>query len=328
MKRALVVVLVAAILAAGGYLYWKRSEASDATLVLSGNVDIREVNLGFRVGGRVATVDVEEGAKVEPGQRIAALDPAPFQDTLAQADAALAAARAAENLLKQGTRAEDIARLKAQADALKIAADNANQTFNRQKELRTTNTSSQQALDDSRAARDESAAQYEAAQQAYLAARNGPRPEEIAQAVAQRQVAEAQRAAAALQLADTTLVSPDRGVVLTRAVEPGSMVGVGTSVVTLSLERPVRIRAYVSEPDLGRVAPGTKVLVYTDSRAGRPYNGTVGFISSRAEFTPKQVETQDLRTSLVYGLRITIDDADDALRQGMPVTVRLAAEAE
>ena len=102
----------------------------------------------------------------------------------------------------------------------------------------------------------------------------------------------------------------------------------GATVFTVSLTRPVWVRAYASEADLGRVAPGTAVLVSTDSRRDRPYHGRIGYVSPSAEFTPKNVETPDLRTSLVYRFRVVIEDPDDGLRQGMPVTVRLPATSE
>ncbi|MGV6873622.1 secretion protein HlyD [Pseudochelatococcus sp. B33] len=328
MKRGALIILLVAALAGGGAYYWGSRQSGGEALALGGNVDIREVNLSFRVAGRVAAVEVDEGDRVAADDVIARIDPEPLRQALAQTEGSLAAAEANEALLRAGTRAEDIARLKAQMEGLSAVSETARMTYDRQQSLARTNITSRQALDDARAARDRAIAEHEAARQAYTAAVNGARPEELAQAAAQRQAAQAQRDAAELQLRDATLLAPSPGTVLTRAVEPGTMVSAGATVVTLSLDRPVRIRAYVREPDLGRVAPGTKVLVHTDARPGEPYAGTVGFVSPRAEFTPKQVETQDLRTALVYRLRIVIDDADDRLRQGMPVTVRLASEAE
>lgn len=324
MKRAAIVILLAVAVVGGGAWYWQNHRSNGSPLVLGGNVDIREVNLSFRIGGRVADVLVDEGGRVDAGTVIAHIDPEPLEQALSRAQAELAAAKASEALLNAGTRTEDIARLKAQMDGLAAVAATAQSTYERQQSLVRTNTTSRQALDDARGARDRSEAEHEAARQAHAAAVAGARPEELAQAAARTRAAEAQESAAALQLRDATLLSPSAGTVLTRAVEPGTMVNAGTSIVTLSLDRPMRVRAYVQEPDLGRVAPGTKVLVHTDSRPGRPYTGTVGFVAPRAEFTPKQVETQDLRTALVYRLRVVIDDPDDLLRQGMPVTVSLA----
>ncbi|MBC7174067.1 MAG: HlyD family efflux transporter periplasmic adaptor subunit, partial [Polyangiaceae bacterium] len=130
-----------------------------------------------------------------------------------------------------------------------------------------------------------------------------------------------QRAEAETMVADTVLEAPSDATVLTRVREPGSMLGAGEPVYTLSLRDPVYVRAYVSEPDLGKLSPGARVTVTTDS-SKTVYHGTVGFISPRAEFTPKTVETTELRTDLVYRLRIIVRDADEGLRQGMPVTVK------
>lgn len=325
MKRTAIIALIAlAAIGGGAYHYWQGKQPVDRALVLSGNVDIREVNLAFRVSGRVAEMLVDEGDHIQAGETVARVDAAPFEAALSQAEGSLAAARAGEALLEAGSRAEDIASLEARMDGLRAGVVNAQATFDRQQTLVTSAAASRQALDSARAALDQTKAEYEAARQAHLAAVHGARPEELQQAAAQRQAAEAQRDAARIQLEDTTLTAPSDGVVLTRAVEPGAMVAAGTSVITLSLDHPVRVRAYVQAPDLGRVAPGTKVLVHTNGRPDLPYNGTVGFVSPRAEFTPKQVETQDLRTALVYRLRIVVEDGDGLLRQGMPVTVRLA----
>ena len=315
--------LVILLAAGGGYVWWSRTRPPEP-LLLGGNVDIREVNLAFRVGGRVSEVLAEEGDRVAAGQTLARIDPEPLRLQLAQAEAALAVAEAGEALLRAGSRAEDLARLRAQMDALEAVAANAESTFERQQRLVRANAVSEQALDDARAARERTRGDFAAAQQAYAAAAAGARPEELQEAHARTAAAEAEVQTAALQLADATLAAPSDGTLLTRAVEPGAMAAAGATALTLSLDRPVRVRAYVEEPDLGRFPPGAPVEVLTDARPGRPYRGRVGFVSPRAEFTPKQVETQDLRTALVYRMRITLEDPDDALRQGMPVTVRLS----
>ncbi|MDN6229136.1 MAG: efflux RND transporter periplasmic adaptor subunit, partial [Enterobacterales bacterium] len=150
----------------------------------------------------------------------------------------------------------------------------------------------------------------------------GNRPQEIEQA--QATLAQAQAAAdqAELNLKDTQLFAPSTGTVLTRAVEPGTMLASGSTVFSVSLTRPVWVRANVSEKNLSRAIPGTEIEIYTDGRPDKPYHGKIGFVSPTAEFTPKSVETPELRTSLVYRLRVIVTDADDSLRQGMPVTLR------
>lgn len=131
--------------------------------------------------------------------------------------------------------------------------------------------------------------------------------------------ARAQLALSKTNLKDTVLYTPSAGTVLTRARETGAIVGAGELVYTISLDSPVWVRTYVDEPNLGRIYPGQPVMVKTDS--GRQYEGQIGFISPRAEFTPKTVETAALRTDLVYRLRVIVKTPDQGLRQGMPVTV-------
>ncbi|KMN36656.1 hypothetical protein VI26_06190 [Chromobacterium sp. LK1] len=324
MKRQALIIglLIAALLAGGGYA-WRQRQLSQERLSLSGNVDIREVSLSFRVAGRLSSLNVDEGASVRAGTVLGELDAAPYRNALRDAEAALAAAQARQALYRSGPRREDIEQAQANLDARRAAQLNAEQTYQRQRQLADTGASAQRALDDARAQRDQAAAQTEAARQQWQALKRGYRKEEIAEADANAERATAQLAQAKLQLSDTRLLAPADGVILTRAVEPGGMLSAGGAVFTLSLTRPVWVRAYVAEPDLGRVAPGTKVKVRSDGRA-QPYDGVVGFVSPSAEFTPKNVETQDLRTALVYRLRVVVQNPDAALRQGMPVTVTLA----
>ncbi|HTI71156.1 MAG TPA: efflux RND transporter periplasmic adaptor subunit, partial [Candidatus Limnocylindria bacterium] len=152
---------------------------------------------------------------------------------------------------------------------------------------------------------------------------SGYRKEDIAQARSEVASAQAAVASSEVRLADTVLKAPSDGVVITRAHEPGAILQPGTTVLAVSLHDPVWVRAYVHESELGKIHSGEPAEVYTDSRPDRPYKGQIGFISPRAEFTPRNVETAELRTSLVYRLRIVLTNADEGLRQGMPVTVRL-----
>src|SRR5690606_18387894 len=179
-------------------------------------------------------------------------------------------------------------------------------------------------LDLAETRRDEAAARLRAAEEALALARAGFRDEEIAAAEAELELALAEAAQRQTELDDTRLTAPSDGTIITRIREPGTILAAGAPVYTLSLDEAVWIRAYVEEPDLGKVAPGTPVHIETDG-SPRRYRGRVGFISPRAEFTPKSVETVRARTDLVYRIRIIVDDADSGLRQGMPVTVVLGA---
>ncbi|MAM72480.1 secretion protein HlyD [uncultured Tistrella sp.] len=299
--------------------------ASDARLVLYGNVDIREVALAFRQGGRVAEMAAEEGDAVQAGDVVAVLDDRPLRDAAARAEAERAQAQASLDRLRNGNRPQEIAEaaaLLAQAEAtLRFAEID----YRRKRSLVGSRVVSESESDAARAARDEAAAVLEARRQALALLEAGARAEDIAAGEAALAAAGAARDQARTALEDARLAAPAAGTILARILEPGSMAAAGTPVYTLSLKDPVYVRAYVAEPDLGRAVPGAAVRVTTDS-GGRVYDGRIGFVSPRAEFTPKSVETTALRTDLVYRLRIVVTDADDGLRQGMPVTVTLDRE--
>jgi len=151
----------------------------------------------------------------------------------------------------------------------------------------------------------------------------GPRKEDIEAAKAQLRSDQSLLALAKRRLDEVEIKAPADGVVLSRIVEPGTIVSPTNPIYTVALTDKVWVRSYIPETELGRIHPGTIVRVTNDTDAAHAYEGWVGFISPTAEFTPKTVETPELRTQLVYRLRIFIRDPDDALRQGMPVTVRV-----
>jgi len=332
MKRRLIIVVALAVMLAGGwaaytYVYLPRERASDGTLVLYGNVDVRQVNLAFKVPGRIVAMAVDEGDRVRMGQEVATLDRRYFEDDLAMARAREAAQEANVAKLEHGSRPEEIAQARANVDAAKSAVEINRLTLDRQSVLVKASVASRQTYDAAVAASHQAEAQLAFAQQALRLAELGPRQEDIAAAHAQLALEQANVTAAALNLADTKLVAPSDGVITTRVRETGAIVNAGETVFTLTLDRPVWVRAYVGEADLGRIHPGMAATVTTDMPGGKAYRGTVGFISPVAEFTPKSVETRELRTDLVYRLRVIVADPDEALRQGMPVTVALAGAA-
>ena len=321
MKKSVVILLAVVVLAAGFGGWWWYQSQQDKTLTLYGNVDIRTVNMSFRVGGRLASLTVDEGDAITAGQTLGELDKAPYQNALLQAQAGVAVAQAQYDLMQAGYRDEEGAQAAAAVKQAQAAYDYAQNFFNRQQGLWKSRTVSANDLENARSARDQALATLKSSQDKLRQYRSGNREQDIAQAKASLEQAQAQLAQAQLDLHDTTLVAPANGTLLTRAVEPGSMLNAGSTVLTLSLTRPVWVRAYVNEASLGEAKPGREVLLYTDGRPDKPYRGKIGFVSPTAEFTPKTVETPDLRTDLVYRLRIIVNDADDALRQGMPVTV-------
>jgi HlyD family secretion protein len=316
----IVAVLVIVALALGGFYYYRSHE--DRGLTLYGNVDIRTVNLGFRVGGRLASLDVDEGDTVTRGMLLGKLDDAPFVNSLNEAKANVAAAQAQLDLLLAGYRTEEIAQARAAVAQQQASFSYADSYLKRQQGLWASKATSANDLEDAKTARNQALANLQAAKDKLSQYETGNRPQEIEQA--QASLAQAQAAAdqAELNLKDTQLIAPSDGTILTRAVEPGTMLASGSTVFSVSLTRPVWIRAYVSEENLSKAIPGTEIQIYTDGRPNKPYHGKIGFVSPTAEFTPKSVETPELRTDLVYRLRVIVTDADDSLRQGMPVTLR------
>ncbi|MCB2100666.1 MAG: secretion protein HlyD [Rhodobacterales bacterium] len=323
-KRLIPPLILIAAAAAGGAWWWHAHPApQDGPLVVNGNVDIRQVDLAFKVEGQIATMAVQEGDRVAPGDVLATLDTGYFLDTLDLAKARLAAQEATVAKLEAGNRPQEIARARADLAEADAELANTRKTFDRLQELVKTSAASRQAVDDARGALDQAQARRKAKAESLDLALAGTRPEDIAAARATLKADQATVALAERRLADATLTAPAAGTILTRIKEPGTVVGSGTPVLALSVTDPVWVRAYVSGLDLGRIHPGQAATVITDSHPDRPYHGQVGFISPTAEFTPKTVETKDLRTGLVYRFRVVIADADEGLRQGMPVTVEL-----
>lgn len=321
-KRLMVAGLALAVLVAAGVWWLWREPDRDGALALYGNVEIRDVRLGFRVPGRLAELTVHEGDPVAADQLLARLDDEPYRQALQAAQARVDAARARLELLRTGSRPQEVQRARAAVREAQAAAADARIELERQRSLQERGATSQQALDAAAARAEQAQARLDAARETLELAREGFRAEEIQAAEAELALARADAEQARTRVEDTRLTAPVAGTVLTRVHEPGAVVAQGEPVYTLSLDQPVWVRAYVDEPDLGRVRPGMTAWVYSDSRQ-TPYRGQVGFISPQAEFTPKQVQTERLRTDLVYRLRVVVTEADQGLRQGMPVTVVL-----
>lgn len=327
-RMASVVALLLAV-AAGSLVYFRYHAVDDGvpgSLVLYGNVDIRQVDLAFNVDGRVEAMLAEEGDSVEAGQLLARLDDSRYQDAAAAARATAASYRAVVARLEAGTRSEEIEKARADVRAAEGTWKAAQAQVERQKALARDRFASQQALDDAIATEQAARGNLDSLRQVLALAVAGPRKEDIAEAKANLGTAEANLAVAEHRLADTSLEASTDGIVLTRIQEPGAVILANTPVYTVALADPLWVRTYVSEPDLARVYPGMKAEVATDAASGQVYQGWVGFISPTAEFTPKTVQTPDIRTSLVYRLRVYVHNPDGGLRQGMPVTVRLLEE--
>jgi HlyD family secretion protein len=318
----LIALLAVAVAAAGGaYRYWPRAQPTFLTLY--GNVDVRQVDLAFNASGRLQQLHKEEGDAVKAGETVAVMEADTYRDAVALARARLDAQRAVVDRLEAGSRPEEVARDRAQVDANRAAVADAELLLKRRTELVASGNVSRQLYDEAKNAYDSARARLDLSQQVSRLTELGPRREDIEQAKALVRSEDSIVSLAERRLADTVLKSPADGIVLSRIVEPGAMVSPANPIFTVSLVDKVWVRTYVSEPDLGRIRPGMAVTVVTDTDPTRPYEGWIGFISPTAEFTPKTVETTELRTQLVYRLRVFIKTPDDRLRQGMPVTVRV-----
>jgi HlyD family secretion protein len=303
-----------------------RDRKPSADLLLFGNVDVREVDLAFNESDRVVAMYVEEGDRVEASQLLAELDSSRLEHVVLEAEANVAAQRAIVARFERGSRPEEIERARAELAGVQAELADARATHERLKTLARSDAASRQREDDARAAHLAAVARQKVAEENLRLAVEGPRSEDIEAARAKLQADENALELARHRLADTKLHAPADGTVVTRIVEPGAVVLPSSPAYTLALAHPVWVRTYVSERDLGRVVPGMKAEITNDSYPERKYEGWVGFISPTAEFTPKPVETPDLRTSLVYRMRVYVRTPDHTLRQGMPVTVRLAPD--
>ena len=323
-RRVLLVVLLAAVGAAAGLTWWltRRPSATDE-LALYGNVDLRQVNLAFNNSERITAVLVQEGDRVYQGQLVAKLDTSRLGPQVAQAEAQVAAQAQVVERMHNGSRPEEIAQAKANVDSAKTDAENTRVQFERVRRLAATHSVSQEEFDNAKAAWETAQAKLVVNQKTLDLAVAGPRKEDVAQAEAQLRANEAQLALLRQQLKDAELFAPTEAVVRTRLMEPGEMASPQRPVFSLAITDPKWVRAYVSGPDLGKVRPGMTASVTVDSFPERRFEGWVGFLSPVAEFTPKAVQTEELRTSLVYEVRVFVKDLQDELRLGMPATVHL-----
>ena len=323
-KLLLVPAAMIAVTAAAAWWWTGRHAEPERELVLRGNVDIRQVELAFNGSGRVDRVLVQEGDRVTKGQLLARLDTRRLELQLAQAEGLADAQRAQLAKLKAGSRPEEIRQAAALRDAAQVAVHEAQVVYQRQQDLVARNFVSQQQADTAKSTLDAARQRLAAAEEALRLTRLGPRREDIAAAEAGLIAQEAAVAGLRHDVSQGALLAPSDGVIESRVLEPGDMASPQKTVLTLALTDPVWARVYLPEPALGRVPVGALAAIATDSHPDRRYPGWVGHVSPTAEFTPKNVETAELRTSLVYQARVFVCDARGELRQGMPVTVTIA----
>ena len=322
-RFAAIVLVVLALLGGGAWWLYPRGRPSVDTLNLYGNIDIRTVNLAFYDSGRIEQIAFEEGSRVHKGEVLARLDSVRFEAVVQQARGVFDAQRQQLALLLAGNRPQQIAGARAVLAGAQATLRNAQLTYDRQRALARMHMVAQQSADNALEVQKTARANLRSAQEALSLQLAGSRNEQIDAARAQVQADEATLALARSELHDSVLRAPEDGVIQTRILEVGDMASPDTPVLTLALDNPVWARAYVPETSLGRIASGMRADIMTDSFPGRRFRGWIGFISPTAEFTPKSVETTELRAQLVYRVRVYACNPDGKLRLGMPVTIQV-----
>jgi HlyD family secretion protein len=326
MKKRIVALVALVAAATIVYYFVHRSNRGKDGIRISGNIEVTAVEVSFKIPGRVSERMVDEGAMVKAGQVIARLESEELVHEVALRQADLQAMRAALDELLAGSRKEEIAQAEAILDATEAEAKRSADDFKRQEALFRREVIPKQKFDAARASYDTSCAQVHQAKEALALVREGPRREQIDQARARLSEAEVALALAKTRLGYAILLSPVSGLVMEKNIEPGEQVAAGTPVVTVGELDTVWVRAYINETELGKVRVGQKARVTTDTWPGKVYYGTLTFISSEAEFTPKNVQTQKERVKLVYRVKVTIPNPNMELKPGMPADAEIQAQ--
>jgi len=293
-------------------------------LKLSGNVEVTEMNLGFKTAGRIERLVVDEGQRVKKNDVLAVLDSREMESQVAQIEGQLreASTRLAE--LVAGSRPQEIEQARAQAVQAEAELQKARIDYERAQRLYREEAISTDRMETARKAYDVAVSQHRRSAEALSLVREGPRKEEIRVAETRVEQARAALTAAQVRLEDMKLYAPVSGVILKKHSEAGETVAAGIPVFRLGdLESPW-IKVYVKEDRVGQVKLGQRALVSTDSYHGKTYEGSVTFISSEAEFTPKNVQTQEERVKLVFGVKVKVKNVNDELKPGMPADVRIS----
>lgn len=329
MKKRLLA-LVAVVVVAGTAVFYARWQPAPPAgrILVSGNIEVTEARASFKIGGRVDARLVSEGDVLHAGQIIARLDRVELaqQVALQQAEVHGAAADLAE--LEAGSRPEEISQGEAALARARAEEERWRAEAARQAALYEQDIVSAREQEAAQATLEVARAHVRDAAERLTLLRKGPRKERIAQARARLERARQALGLSQTRLDDALLVAPISGIVLSENVEPGEYVSPGTPVVTIGALADVWLRAYIDEPDLGRVKVGQRARLTTDTYPDKVYDGVVSFLASEAEFTPKNVQTDKERVKLVYRITIDVPNPSFELKPGMPADAEiLLAEA-
>ena len=319
MKKRIIPVLVVIVAAAAAFYFLRNQKPEKEGLIrVSGNIEITDAALSFKIAGRVAERLVSEGELIKKGQVVAKLDDLDFSQEVGVRQAELNATQAGLRELEAGSRPEEIGQAQAAVARAQSEQERWRQEYERQQNLYKRDVISERELESSKMAFETSRARVTEATKALKLVQAGPRTEKIEQARAQVERAQESLNVAQTRLGYATLISPMDGIILTQNIEAGEYVTAGVAVVTVGKMDPVWLRAFIDETDLGRVRIGQAVRISTDTYPNKTYKGTISFISSESEFTPKTVQTDKERVKLVYRIKIDIPNPDMELKPGMP----------
>lgn len=320
-KLILIIIVLIAIVTASYYYFINNSEEGSSVLRLYGNVDIREVQLAFNGSEHISQLLVEEGESVKKGQLLAVLHSEILQAQLAEAQAQVVAQQQLLAKLKAGSRIEEVDKVKAELNAARAKSKAASSSYSRLRSLLKKKVVTADQVDQAKALKDAAHAEVEAIKQGLNLLEAGTRKEDIASAEAVLLARSAGVDLIQQRLNDAKLIAPSDGIIRNRIMEVGSMVFPQTPVMTLAFVDPIWVRTYLPEMALGKITIGSRAKIYTDSYPEKAYEGWVGYISPTSEFTPKNIQTEELRTRLVYSMRVFACNPNNELRLGMPATV-------
>lgn len=310
------------VLAAAGC----RGDGNDGRIHASGHIEATQVRLASKVGGSLLAAPLQEGDRVGAGDLVARLDTADAEHELARARAQAQAADAQLRLLLSGTRVEDLDRAEEQLAQAQAELDNARRDFDRLKGLAEQGTATEKSRDDAETRLQVAKRRTSALKAELDKLTAGPRREEIEHARAQRAAAEASVAAVDQRIREATVTAPRAGVITDRIAEPGEVLPPGAPICVLTdLDHPW-LNAYVGEPQLARIHLGDTVTVRVDGQ-DKPFEGKVSYISSVAEFTPKNVQTPEERAKLVFKVKVALPNPDGVFKPGMPADAYFGAPA-
>lgn len=324
MKKKLTIALIILLISFISYkIYSNIFLKNENNLTFYGNIDTRTVNVGFRFLGKIENITKDEGEIVKKDEVLVKLDTASLEKSLEELNEKIFASKLELSKLQTGYRQEEILEAKA---AMEEAIENLNKTkdtYNRQTNLFKTKSTSEENFTISQLNYKQALATLDKAKALYELRKNGYRDEDIKIQESNLKSLEIQAEKLKIDLNDSVIKAPVDGVVLTRFKEIGAITNAGESILEIAKTDEFWVRAYIDEKNLGNIKPGLKMSIQTDSRSEN-YEGVIGFISPVAEFTPKNIETQELRADLVYSFRVIVKNPDDKIRQGMPVTLKIA----